>query len=70
MNEEHFIILQLISKQLEENPHLTFCKVLFNVGINEFEDKENPEQYNFLFRDNYNDKDIDIIDKLRNYDII
>ena len=70
MNEEHFIILQLLSRQLEENPHLRFCQLLFNVGISEFEDKENPEQHNFLFRDNYNDKDIDVIDKLRSYDII
>lgn len=69
MNEEHFLILNLIKQHLEENPHKRFCQILFDLRINEFADKDQPEKFDFMFRDNYMDTDEQIIDKLKQYDI-
>lgn len=70
MNENHFIILALLKQHMDERPDLRFCQILFNLGINEFANKEEPETCDWNFRDNYNDSDTEIIDKLRNYNII
>lgn len=70
MNEKHLVILQLLRQHMEEAPHLTFCQLLFNLGINEFNDPNDPEWYEYAFKDNYNDSDDDVIDKLKNPKIV
>lgn len=70
MNDKHIIILTLLQKHLEENPNLTFCKLLFNMNINEFNSPNEPEWFEYAFRDNYNDSDDIVIEKLRRPKIV
>lgn len=53
-------ILIIIEQYLEANPSIRFGQALFNLGINEFANKVNPENNGHLLRDIYNDSD-DII---------
>ena len=66
----HFRILNLISDYLDNNPDIRFTQALYNLCINEFNNKENPELDNFLFRDNHSDSDEYILKKIeKNIDI-
>jgi len=65
MKKEHKEILEEISKYLENNPEQRFGQALFNLNINEFADKKNPEWKSFLLRDIYNDRDSEILDNIK-----
>lgn len=65
MKKEHKEILEVISKYLEENPEQRFWQALFNLWINEFADKSNPEAKDFLLKDIYNDRDSEIVSKIK-----
>lgn len=64
MKENIKTILLVIEQYLEKNPSVRFTQALFNLGITEFADKGNPEVKGFLLRDIYNDKDIDVLDRV------
>lgn len=53
-------LLRIIDNYMQRNPKQRFAQVLFNLGINQFADPNNPEAKNFLLRDIYNDLDDDI----------
>lgn len=65
MKKEHQEIIDLISSYLEEYPDQRFTQTLFNLGVNEFVNKERPEQANFAVRDVYNDLDKNVIEKIK-----
>ncbi len=69
MNENVKNILSEIEKYLSANPNIRFSQALFNLGINEFADKINPNEKENLLRDIYNDADNDIYQKLINKNI-
>ena len=64
LKPEHKEILTAIVKYLEKNPKIRFGQALFNLNINEFANKENPEKKGYLLRDIYNDIDRKIIERL------
>ncbi|WP_271711506.1 hypothetical protein [Marinigracilibium pacificum] len=66
MTKEHRIILDAIEEALNKNPDLRFGQALFNLGINQFANPENPEQENYRIRDIHGDKDSDIIQRIMN----
>lgn len=66
MNKEAKEILLLIEKELVENKDVRFTQVLFALGINQFADKESPCKRDYLFRDNYNDSDSIVLDRIKN----
>lgn len=66
MNKEAKEILLLIEKELIENKGARFTQVLFNLGINTFSDEKLPETKRYLFRDNYNDSDLKVLDRIKN----
>lgn len=57
-------ILIIIKNYLEKNPNDRFCQALFNLGITEFADKNNPEAKDYLLRDIYNDSDDKILERM------
>lgn len=57
MTEEKKAILSVLTEYLEKNPTIRFGQALFNLGINEFQNKDFPDRGNFLLRDIYNDSD-------------
>jgi hypothetical protein len=61
MNENAKTILILIAQYLEENPSVRFTQALFNLGITEFADKNDPGSKGFLLRDIYNDDDLTVL---------
>lgn len=65
MTEEHRIILKAIEEALNRDPELRFGQVLFNLGVNEFVNPENPSEANYRMRDIHGDKDSDIIARIR-----
>lgn len=66
MDTEAKAILLLIEKELIENKGARFTQVLFNLGINTFSDEKLPETKRYLFRDNYNDSDSTVLERIRN----
>lgn len=64
MKPNHKVILSIIEKALEEDPSLRFGQVLFNLNINQFADKKNPEAEKYLLRDIYNDTDESILQRM------
>lgn len=66
MNTEAIEILLLIEKELIENKGARFTQVLFNLGINTFSDEKLPETKRYLFRDNYNDSDLKVLERIKN----
>ena len=64
MNDNKKIILTTIEQYLEKNPSIRFAQALFNLGITEFADKNNPEAKGFLLRDIYNDSDDDVLKRM------
>lgn len=65
MKPEHQEILKIIEQHLKEMPSQRFGQILFNLNINQFADKENPEKENYQLRDIYNDTDEDILKRLK-----
>lgn len=65
MKDTHKEIIKLISDYLEEYPEIRFTQALYNLRINGFYSVDDPEKYNFLFRDNYNDSDEDVLNKIK-----
>lgn len=61
---EHRTILDAIEKALIRDPELRFGQVLFNLGINQFLNPENPAEADYKMRDIHNDKDSEIIDRI------
>ncbi len=59
-------ILELIKSHFEKFPDQRFGQILFNMDISQFVNRENPEIDNFKIRDIYNDKDLDIIERIKN----
>lgn len=66
MNQQQKTIITVIDQYLTDNPSIRFTQALFNLNINQFADNSNPENQNYLFRDNYNDKDDDVVARLNN----
>ena len=64
MNENAKTLLTLIEQYLEKNPSIRFTQALFNLGITEFADKDNPEAKGFLLRDIYNDDDLSVLERV------
>lgn len=65
MKDTHKEIINLISDYLEEYPETRFTQALYNLRINGFYSVDDPEESNFLFRDNYNDSDEDVLNKIK-----
>lgn len=65
MTEKHRIILKAIEEALNRDPELRFGQALFNLGINEFVNRENPSEADYRMRDIHGDKDSDIIARIR-----
>lgn len=65
MNKYAKEILILIDQYLENNPDIRFAQALFNLDINEFANKIDPEDGNFMLRDPYNDKDSDVLKRIK-----
>lgn len=66
MTPESKEILLLIEKELVENQGARLTQVLFNLGINTFADEKLPDSKRYLFRDNYNDSDKKVLDRIKN----
>lgn len=64
MNEECKTILTVLQQYLEANPSIRFCQALTNLRINEFADVNKPARENYQLRDNYNDLDIVVCNRL------
>lgn len=64
MKPEHKAILSIIEQFLEKCPEQRFGQALFNLGINEFTDKKDPQAFHWNLRDIYNDKDGDILGRI------
>jgi len=69
MKKETKEILHKLFEYLEENPEIRFTQALFNLKINNFADESNPENKNFLFKDNYNDSDETVLKRINNLKI-
>ncbi len=65
MTEKHRIILKAIEEALNRDPELRFGQALFNLGINEFVNRDNPSKTDYRMRDIHGDKDSDIIARIR-----
>ena len=65
MNKEAKEILLLIEKELIENEGARFTQVLFNLGINKFANEEYPSVKDYLLRDNYNDTDLSVLERIK-----
>ncbi len=65
MKKEHQEIMNLVSKYLEEYSNQRFGQAIFNLGINEFKNKAQPEKENYSIRDIHNDQDSEIIDRIK-----
>jgi hypothetical protein len=64
MKKEHQEIINRLSNYLKDNPDIRFGQALYNLSINEFADKTNPETKDFLLRDIYNDSDKKILNRM------
>lgn len=63
LKREHRTILDSIEKALIRDPELRFGQVLFNLGINQFLNPENPAEADYKMRDIHGDKDFEIINR-------
>jgi len=66
ITKEQKEILLLIKKELVMNDGLRFNQVLHNLGINEFANKKDPYEKDFLLRDGYNDIDSVVLERIKN----
>ena len=65
MKKEHEEILDLISNYLSNHPDQRFGQALFNLGINEFSNRINPEIKNYNIRDIHSDSDEQILNRIK-----
>ncbi len=63
--KEHKEILDLISEYLANHYDQRFGQALFNLGINGFVNKMNPEKENYKMRDIHGDSDKDILQRIK-----
>lgn len=63
--KEHQEILTMISNYLANNYDQRFGQALFNLGINEFVDKINPQKENYTIRDIHGDSDDKIMERIK-----
>ena len=63
--KENLIICQIVKDYLIKNPSIRFTQALFNLNINMFENDRNPEMEKNLLRDPYNDKDSDVLERIK-----
>lgn len=61
-NEE---IIQILTEYAHEFPTERFGQLLFNLDINQFKDRDNPESANFLYRDIYGDSSEEILKRIK-----
>lgn len=64
MNAASKTILTLLEQYINDNPGMRFTQALHNLNINQFADQNNPENKDYLLRDNYNDKDDDVLARI------
>jgi hypothetical protein len=57
-------IIELMTVYLNKYPSQRFGQMLFNLDINQFSDKNCPENASYLLRDIYNDEDDDILKRV------
>lgn len=62
-NKKHQEIIDILINYLskENSEHIRFTQALFTLGINNFENPDNPEKNNYLFQYNYNISDEKIL---------
>lgn len=65
MKNNHKEILEILANYMELNSELRFGQVLYNLGITEFADINNPDKKGYLLRDIYNDSDDKILKKIK-----
>jgi hypothetical protein len=65
MKKEHKEILELLTEYLRVHPDQRFGQAIFNLGINEFLDRNHPEKNDFKLRDIYNDDDAIILGRMK-----
>jgi hypothetical protein len=65
MTQETSEILIKLGSYLNHNEGIRFGQALTNLGINEFADKNFPENANHTLRDIYNDSDIEILKRMK-----
>ncbi|WP_299884341.1 hypothetical protein [uncultured Lacinutrix sp.] len=63
--KEHQEILDLISDYLANHYDQRFGQALFNLGVNEFVNRLQPEKENYKIRDIHNDQDNVIIERIK-----
>jgi hypothetical protein len=63
--KEHQEILDLISNYLANHYDQRFGQAIFNLGINQFANKTEPEKENHKIRDIHNDQDSAIIERIK-----
>lgn len=63
--KEHQEILDLISDYLSNHYDQRFGQAIFNLGINEFVNKIDPEKENFKIRDIHGDTDDNILKRVK-----
>jgi hypothetical protein len=63
MNEFEEII-KILSLYKKSNPELRFGQILFNLGVNQFNNIENPEKDDFLLKDIHSDSDEEILKRI------
>lgn len=64
MKTEHKEILKFITAYLERHPQLRFTQAIFNLDINQ-SPKEPEYQLKGLYRDNYSDKDNEVLGRIK-----
>lgn len=65
MKSEHREIINLISEYLDQNPELRFGQALFNLRVNEFSDRTEPEKEDHRIRDIHGDSDEKILERIK-----
>lgn len=58
-------IVKLLSEYIEEYPTQRFGQLLFNLDINQFSDRANPQNHNFKLRDIYGDESEVILQRMK-----
>jgi len=57
-------IIKLLLIYKNSNPNLRFGQILFNLGVNKFNNQIEPEKDNYLLKDIYNDTDSEILNRM------
>lgn len=66
MKKEHQEIINLLTEYLIIHPDQRFGQAIFNLGINEFANKTQPDLEDYRFKDIYNDSDSLILERIKN----